>query len=133
MIYNQVIRNFSRIVTTFWQTPGNFSFVRLLVFPTAVLAISQASVAKPLMVALRAGVTAAEIQKALDALPADGGEVVLPPGKIEVSQPIVLQRDYQTLLGAGRETILFLADNANCPVIIMGEPVNQPKQTSHLR
>ncbi len=133
MIYKQVIRIFSRIVKTFRQTPGNFSFARLLVFPTAVLAISQAPVTRPHVVVLRAGVTAAEIQKALDSLPADGGEVVLPPGKIEVSQPIVLQRDYQTLLGAGRKTILFLADNANCPVIIMGEPVNQPKQTSHLR
>ena len=104
-----------------------------LVFPTTTLAIPQTSVTKPLVVVLRAGVTAAEIQKALDSLPADGGEVVLPPGKIEVSQPIILQRDYQTLRGAGRETILFLADNANCPVIIMGEPVNQPKPTRHLR
>ena len=104
-----------------------------LVFPTTTLAISQTFITKPPVVVLRAGVSAAEIQKALDSLPADGGEVVLPPGKIEVSQPIVLQRDYQTLRGAGRETILFLADNANCPVIIMGEPVNQPKPTRHLR
>jgi hypothetical protein len=133
MIYKQVIRNFSRIVKTFRQAPRHFSFARLLVFPTAVLAISQAPVTRPHVVVLRAGVTAGEIQKALDSLPADGGEVVLPPGKIEVSQPIVLQRDHQTLLGAGRKTILFLADNANCPVIIMGEPVNQPKPTRHLR
>ncbi len=29
-------------------------------------------------------------------------------------------------------TILHLANNANCPVIIMGQPVNNPKPTSHL-
>ncbi len=127
------MRNFSRILKTLWQSQRSFSLVRLLVFMTAVLAISQTFITKPPVVVLRAGVSAAEIQRALDSLPADGGEVVLPPGKIEVSQPIILQRDYQTLRGAGRETILFLADNANCPVIIMGEPVNQPKPTRHLR
>ena len=85
------------------------------------------------MVWLQAGVTAAEIQKALDGLPAAGGEVLLPPAEIQVSQPIVLKRDNETLLGSGRKTVLFLADNANCPVIIMGEPVNHPKEISHLR
>ena len=133
MIYKQVIKNFSRILKTLWQRQSSFSSAGLLVFMTVALAISQTPVTRLHVVALRAGVTAAEIQKALDSLPAGGGEVVLPPGKIEVSQPIVLRRDYQTLRGTGRETILFLADNANCPVIIMGEPVNQPKQTSHLR
>ncbi len=133
MKLKQVVKNFSRILKTFRQTQRSLSFVCGLVFPTVVLAIPQAPVTKPLVVALQAGVTAAEIQKALDSLPSDGGEVILPPGKIEVSQPIVLQRDYQILRGAGQETILFLADNANCPVIIMGEPVNRPKQTSHLR
>jgi hypothetical protein len=86
-----------------------------------------------LVVKLPVGVTAAGIQRALDALPAGGGEVVLPAGKIVVNQPIILQKDYQTLRGAGQETVIFLAENANCPVIIMGEPVNHPKQTSHLR
>jgi Right handed beta helix region len=80
-------------------------------------------------VVLRAGVTNAEIQTALDALPASGGEVVLPPGKIVVQQPIVLRRDHLFLRGCGPTTILALADGANCPVIIMGEPVNQPQKT----
>ena len=87
------------------------------------------TVAGPTVVMLRPGVTGAEIQKALAALPAGGGAVVLPPGKIEVDQPIVLRRDYQTLHGCGTSTILTLADNANCPVIIMGEPVNHPQKT----
>src|ERR1017187_9339037 len=78
---------------------------------------------------LPAGVTSAEIQQALDILPESGGEVVLPPGTFEVRQPIVLQRDHQTLRGFGDATVLRLADGANCPVLILGEPVNNPHST----
>jgi hypothetical protein len=82
---------------------------------------------------LKAGATAADIQKAFDRS-TNGCEVILPPGKILVKQPIVLRHDNQTLRGSGPTTILYLADNANCPVIIMGQPVNHPMQTvRHLR
>jgi len=78
---------------------------------------------------LRPGVSDGEIQQALDALPEAGGVVVLPQGTIAVTRPIVLKRSHQTLRGAGTATILRLADGANCPVIIMGEPVNHPGYT----
>jgi hypothetical protein len=84
---------------------------------------------QPAITVLGSGATSAEIQKALDALPESGGEVVLPAGNFEVSQPIVLRRNHQTLRGSGDETILRVADDANCPVIIMGEPVNNPRTT----
>jgi hypothetical protein len=77
---------------------------------------------------LKAGATAADIQKAFDRY-TNGCEVILPPGKILVKQPIILRHDSQTLRGSGPTTILYLADNANCPVIIMGQPVNHPMQT----
>jgi hypothetical protein len=80
-------------------------------------------------VTLPSGVTEVQIQQALNALPDSGGEVVLPPGNFTISQPIVLRRDHQALRGSGVETILRLADGANCPVIIMGEPVNHPART----
>lgn len=83
---------------------------------------------EPVVVMLPPGVTGSEIQSALDTLPESGGEVVLPPGQILIRQPIALRRDYQTLRGAGTNTILRLADNANCPVIIMGQPVNHPRR-----
>lgn len=83
----------------------------------------------PVVVKLPAGVTGVEVQQALDTLPASGGEVVLPPGRIEVRQPIVLGRDNLTLRGAGEATILHLADGANCPVVMLGEPLNNPTQT----
>jgi Right handed beta helix region len=80
-------------------------------------------------ITLRAGVTGTDVQRALNALPASGGEVILPPGRIEVRQPIVLRRDHQALRGCGPTTVLSLADGANCPVIILGDPVNHPQKT----
>jgi hypothetical protein len=94
-------------------------FISAFPMPTGELAV----------VKLPAGVTGAEIQRALDDLPDSGGVVVLPPGNFEVCQPIVLQRDHQTLRGSGEATIVRLADGANCPAIILGEPVNDPKHT----
>jgi hypothetical protein len=101
--------------------------VFLAVFSTAGAVAPQIPVSKPEIVTLPLGVTSAEIQQALDLLPETGGEVVLPAGTIEVRQPIVLQRDHQTLRGAGDATVLRLADGVNCPVIILGEPVNNPR------
>jgi hypothetical protein len=103
--------------------------VFLAVFSTAGVIAPQIPASKPVIVTLPSGVTSAEIQQALDLLPESGGEVALPAGTIEVRQPIVLQRDHQTLRGSGNATVLRLADGVNCPVIILGEPVNNPKAT----
>src|SRR5882757_4577187 len=100
-----------------------------VIFPMPGAAAPVKSTAKPVVVMLPPGVTGEKIQHALDALPKSGGEVVLPPGEISIRQPLVLRRDFQTLRGAGAATVLRLADDANCPVIIMGEPVNNPKKT----
>ncbi len=88
----------------------------------AVTAFSQ------VVIPVNAGADDRAIQTALDRLPAEGGEVVLSAGTFEVRQPVVLRRNGQTLRGSGSATILRLADNANCPVVIMGEPVNSPVQ-----
>jgi len=105
----------------------------MLVFLAVRLAAADTSQDKPTVLALAAGVTAREIQQALDSLPASGGEVVLPAARIEITQPIILSRDNLTLRGAGRDTVLHLADNANCPVVILGEAVNTPtKAIRHL-
>jgi hypothetical protein len=80
-------------------------------------------------VRLRAGLTNAEIQRALDSLPRSGGEVVLSAGDFRISRPVVLWRDNQILCGEGPATVLRLTDDADCPVIIMGEPVNRPTRT----
>jgi hypothetical protein len=106
----------------------------LLVFLALFPAVPPVFSSEPVSFTLPSGVTGVQIQEALDALPKSGGEVVLPPEKISIRQPVVLRRDNQTLRGSGTATILRLADNANCPVLILGEPVNHPKRTvSHLR
>jgi len=101
----------------------------MLVLLAARLAAADTSLAKPTVLPLSGAISSVEIQKALDSLPSTGGEVLLPAGKFEIRQPIVLSRDNQTLRGMGAATILHLADNADCPVIIMGEPINAPTQT----
>ncbi len=103
--------------------------------PVAILAFlsfSIASFAAPVSVPPSAGGDG--IQAALDKLPA-GGEIVLSPGKYVVSKPIIMQQDGQTLRGCGSSTILSLADNANCPVVILGSlraPHAQPVKNIRL-
>jgi len=120
--------NFNQTVGT--GSPGKVAAILwLLLAPLLGVAAPQPPVSAPAVINLSAGISDGRIQAALDALPAGGGEVVLPAGKFEVHQPIVLRRDSQTLRGSGATTVLMLADNANCPVIIMGEPVNHPQTT----
>lgn len=60
------------------------------------------------------------INAAIAGLPAAGGTVVLGPTLFPVGKPIVIDRDGVELRGIGRETILRLADGANCPVVVVG-------------
>src|SRR5579871_3345940 len=88
---------------------------------------------QPAVVKLSTNANGEEIQKALDSLP-NGGEVDLAAGTYVIHEPITLRHDNQVLRGSGQSTILFLADNANCPVIIMGNPMNRPEAaTAHLK
>ena len=113
----------SRVIVIGARYAGQLVLVMAYLICFKVLANGSVTVTLP------AGVTGAEIQRALDALPPSGGEVVLASGIFTVRQPIVLRRDHQTLRGSGKETVLRLADGVNCPVVIMGEPVNHPQHT----
>ena len=96
------------------------------------LGVTSVSALSP-VVKLAPGLTSQEIQQALDGLPASGGEVILSTGVYLIHDPIVLHRDNQALRGTGDTTVLYLTDHANCPVIILGEPVNSPSHiTRHL-
>src|SRR5580658_6522330 len=66
------------------------------------------------------------IQAALDALPA-GGEVLLGAGRYLIRQPVILRKDRQSLRGSGASTVLYLADGANCPVVVLGSPFAEAK------
>lgn len=61
--------------------------------------------------------TGAGIQAALNALPAQGGEVYIPEGTYNLSAVLTIPQNNVTLRGAGRGTILFLSDGANSNVI----------------
>jgi len=87
----------------------------------------------PVIVTLSIHATGAAIQNALDALPPNG-EVLLSAGRYEISQPILLRHDYETLRGSGPATILYLADQADCPVVILGPPMTGiTRPAAHLR
>lgn len=136
MINRQLFETVRYYVGTHLQALKRDSIL-VCVFLFAIAAIADPGTTpqapQPTVVMLPAGTTADKIQQALDALPAAGGVVLLPAGKIKVTRPIVLSRAGQVLRGAGVSTVLYLADNANCPVIVMGQPVNQPGRVSHLR
>jgi len=92
----------------------------------AGLLASQVKAEEPASLTVPPGASSAEIQQALDSLPDSGGEVILCSGVYLLTQPIALRRSNQTLRGSASGTCLMLADQAQCPVIIMGEPVNRP-------
>jgi parallel beta-helix repeat protein len=66
------------------------------------------------------------IQSALDDL-SSGGEVDLSAGQYLIRKPVILRNDHQTLRGCGAATVLYLADNANCPVVVLGSPLAPAK------
>lgn len=76
-----------------------------------------------------AGNSCASIQSAVNRLPFRGGEVVLKAGEYICANYILINRDNVTLRGEGNATILRLADNANSPVIIMGQDIEVPTVT----
>lgn len=69
------------------------------------------------------------IQRAIDALPAAGGEVALAARTFTCNAPIVIARNDVTLRGSGPATLLRLADAANAPVIVIGGTEAVPATT----
>lgn len=68
------------------------------------------------------------IQRAIDDLGPEGGEVLLSSGVYECDKPIVIRSNYITLRGAGNATMLRLKAGANCPVIIIGDEAPTPRR-----
>jgi hypothetical protein len=110
------------------------SFVSILLVVSLIGGFAfQSLAADPVIVKLASTSTQEQIQAALDGLP-EGGEVLLAAGTYEIHEPIMLRHDSQTLRGAGLDTVLQLADKANCPVVILGSPMMTPQRiTTHLR
>jgi Pectate lyase superfamily protein len=68
----------------------------------------------------------AAIQQAINALPARGGEVVIPAGTHVCTVPIIIDRNNVVLRGAGAATVLRLANGANAPVLVIGQTSAAP-------
>jgi len=61
-----------------------------------------------------------EIEAAINALPASGGRVILMEGTFNISTPIDCVKSGVTIEGQGLGTKLFLINNANCHVLVIG-------------
>jgi nitrous oxidase accessory protein NosD len=57
--------------------------------------------------------------------------VVLAPGVYAIHHPICLSRNDLILRGSGEATVLRLADQADCPVVILGTTVKNPTRGVH--
>ncbi len=60
-----------------------------------------------------------DLQAALDAVPETGGLVKLPPGKFELSKPLVLMRADTRIEGSGTATHLINRNTNNQPALIL--------------
>jgi polygalacturonase len=65
------------------------------------------------------------LQAALDALPAEGGVVQLPPGTFEITEPLVLAREDALIRGSGTATHIQNRNTSGEPALII-RPANYP-------
>ena len=69
--------------------------------------------------------TGADIARAIAALPADGGRILLASGTYILRETLVLDRNDVEVSGDQESTILMLADHADCPLVVIG-PMETP-------
>ncbi|GEP42641.1 right-handed parallel beta-helix repeat-containing protein [Brevifollis gellanilyticus] len=62
------------------------------------------------------------IQAAFDAVPVTGGVVKLPPGKVEISEPLVIKTEDTRVIGAGASTWIKNLNEEGKPAIIIRPP-----------
>lgn len=74
----------------------------------------------------------ATLQEAVDALPAAGGMVVLPPGRHELLQPLVIRTEATRLVGAGPATHLVNTNEEGQPAIHLRSDAYQGDAPSRL-
>lgn len=73
------------------------------------------------------------LQAALDAIPAAGGEVRLPPGTFEIKEPLRLQRGDVRLQGAGTATHIVNKNEAGLPALVISPSAETLKQDPKAR
>jgi hypothetical protein len=74
----------------------------------------------------------ATLQAALDALPTNGGVVLLPPGNFELTQPLILTRPESRIEGAGAATHLLNRNTEGQPALVVRPPDHEKNRRSRL-
>ncbi len=62
------------------------------------------------------------LQAAFDALPVTGGLVRLPPGRFEITEPVVIKTEDTRVVGAGAATCIVNLNEAGKPALILRPP-----------
>jgi hypothetical protein len=104
----------------------SFNFVPLLffAFSLSLNAVSAASTNRA-RVRIPHGGSCDLINLAIQALPSNGGDVILPADSFECREPIVIDRDHVRVHGQGRDkTFISAVAGIPLPVIIIGSTVN---------
>ena len=109
------------------ERAGNRRLRRIIPLVGALIVgwVMAADQAKPAVAEQRPIVTVANgddlaITAAINSLPDGGGIVALGTGTFSIKHPIIIDRDGIELRGQGAGTLLVLATQANCPVVIIG-------------
>ena len=74
-----------------------------------------------------------DLQAALDALPAEGGELRLPPGTIEIEEPLRLHRGDVRMIGAGTSTHIVNKSESGQPALIISPSADELKKNAKAR
>jgi hypothetical protein len=72
------------------------------------------------------------LQAALDALPETGGVVLLPPGEVQIRDPLVLSRPESRIEGAGASTHIINQNEEGKPALIVRPPDYETDQKARL-
>ncbi len=118
---------------------GPLLFWALGLVTLAVLSLSLSSNAQVISAGLpgaRQVIEAAKfssLQAALDAVPVEGGVVVLPPGVFEITRPLVLSRGDVLLHGSGAATHIKNVNTQGEPALVIKHPDgDKVKKNEHL-
>lgn len=94
--------------------------------PVVVTRVTPAGLLSEVRVPLGTG---ADIQRAIFALPASGGRVLLDAGIYSITEPLVMDRDNVELSGDQESTVLQLVDGADCPLLVIGSMETPPARS----
>ena len=91
-----------------------FSFIFM---PTVTAAENDAKLpgAQPVVEAIHYG----SLQEAIDAIPADGGALHIPPGTFEIDQPLVIHQEDVLLRGSGTATHIKNTNTEGEPTLVL--------------